>query len=72
MQLHSNTGGSSLDTLISSFDDVHTPSNPYCGDVSCWCHNNACYHALVIAPLFSEEVDIEALYSFFGLGVARE
>ncbi len=23
----------------------HTPENPYCSDLSCWCHSNDTYHA---------------------------
>lgn len=25
--------------------EVHTPSNPYCGDLTCWCNFDASYHA---------------------------
>jgi len=71
MQLDSNTGGSSRDTLILAFDAVHTPFRPYCGDVSCWCHNDVCYHAAVVLPLASEEIDAEVLSGFFGLEVLR-
>ena len=26
------------------FGDVHTPSNPYCPDLNCSCHDNSQYH----------------------------
>lgn len=32
----------------SYYDDVHTPDNPTCGDVDCWCHTNWQYHAVYI------------------------
>lgn len=25
--------------------EVHTPENPYCGNLSCWCHTNLSWHA---------------------------
>jgi hypothetical protein len=36
-----------------SNDGEHTSSNPYCSDMSCWCHTNLDYHADVTE--FDEE-----------------
>ena len=30
-----------------SSEEVHTPFNPYCGDLNCWCHTNVSYHVEV-------------------------
>jgi len=49
---------------------VHTASEPYCGEVSCWCHSDADYHAAVTAPFGSDEIDTQGAYDFFGLEVA--
>jgi hypothetical protein len=45
-------------------EQVHTPSNPYCSNFSCWCHNNSQYHEQVIHPK-ATEVEVERAYTFF-------
>jgi len=50
------------------FDEVHTATHPYCGDIDCWCHNDADYHTIVIMPLASDD-EVEAAYTFFELEV---
>ena len=37
--------------------DEHTIDNPYCGDLSCWCHNNDAYHATFTDNQLSLETD---------------
>jgi len=54
-----------------SFDDVHTASNPYCGDSSCWCHLNSDYHEIVIAPGATEE-EIAGVFAFLELEVPEQ
>jgi hypothetical protein len=31
----------------SNSSEVHTPENPYCNDLSCFCHTDLDYHDLV-------------------------
>lgn len=50
-------------------DDVHTPSTPYCSNLSCWCHTSVEYHEEVTEPLNSSDIDLGALYSFTGWDV---
>lgn len=49
-------------------DGVHTAACPYCGDMTCWCHTSADYHATVIqcGDVVSDEAVMQA-YAFFGL-----
>lgn len=49
-----------------TFDEEHTLHNPYCSDVSHWCHNSPDYHEMVIALGASDEEIAEA-YAFLGL-----
>jgi hypothetical protein len=42
---------------------VHTPENPYCRNLSCWCHTDVEYHDQVTSPLLVIEVD-ETLFAF--------
>ena len=51
-------------------DDVHTPSHPYCNDLSCWCHVSVSYHRKVGQPLDQQrqtEKRVLQAFSFFGL-----
>ncbi len=48
-------------------DDVHTPENPYCGDLTCWCHTDTAYHHQVIHPEITEE-HVQTAYHFFEIG----
>jgi hypothetical protein len=59
---------------------VHTPQNPYCGDPTCWCHNDADYHEGLTHGTFAHphlsdvpptEEEIETAYMFFGLPLKR-
>jgi hypothetical protein len=54
-----------------TYDDEHTASNPYCSDLSCWCHSSVPYHAEVteMGETTTEEAYTQAL-SFFGVGWA--
>ncbi len=45
---------------------VHTPENPYCGDLTCWCHSDADYHAEVLSAEPTRE-EVEIAYLFFEL-----
>lgn len=53
----------------SIFDSEHTPSNPYCGDASCWCHINVSYHEIVTGHEATPE-EIEDTYAFLELQYA--
>lgn len=48
--------------------DVHTPDQPYCENLDCWCHSDATYHEQVIHPVVTDE-EIEMAYRFLGLTV---
>lgn len=50
-----------------SFDQgEHTPSRPYCGDATCWCHTNTDFHDEVQHPeRRTTESDVEVARSFF-------
>jgi hypothetical protein len=43
--------------------EVHTPENPYCGELSCWCHTDVAYHDQVTSSLLAVEVD-DTLFAF--------
>jgi hypothetical protein len=45
-------------------DGVHTPDNPYCCDLDCWCHTDVGYHSTVQYPTYLNE-DVELAYSFY-------
>jgi hypothetical protein len=47
-------------------DGVHTPDNPYCSDLDCWCHTSVEYHDLA-TELYVTDEDVEQAYSFYGL-----
>jgi hypothetical protein len=34
-----------------TFDSCHTPEQPYCTDLTCWCHFSVEYHVFVTSPL---------------------
>lgn len=53
-------------TTTFTFDTVHTPLNPYCDDLVCWCHNESSYHDVVTQPL-SSDGDATIAYAFFGV-----
>jgi hypothetical protein len=57
---------SSEPVVINSYDGEHTSSNPYCGDLSCWCHTDVDYHSTVTGPFASDAIDTDVLYSFLG------
>lgn len=59
------------DTTTFTFDTVHTAQNPYCDDISCWCHNESTYHDVVTQP-FTNDADATLAYAFFGIGQGRE
>lgn len=46
--------------------EEHTPENPYCSDMSCWCHTDLDYHESVEYPEYSQE-EIDRAYDFFDL-----
>lgn len=47
---------------VDGFDEVHTPSNPYCPNASCpKCHANAHYHELI----HHGHTDDDRPYTFF-------
>ena len=60
--------GSEEFTTITVLEE-HTPNNPYCGDVSCWCHTNLDHHSLAQDPVngFNED-DYQHAYAFYGVG----
>lgn len=67
-----NNNPSSTDdgfSLSSDEEDIHTPENPYCGNLSCWCHTNLDYHHNVtdVSLEISVPVEVERARSFFGL-----
>ena len=43
--------------------EVHTPGNPYCGNLSCWCHTDLDYHDQVTSASLGDEVD-DSLFAF--------
>jgi hypothetical protein len=45
--------------------DVHTPENPYCDELSCWCHSDVSYHEDVTHPTATDE-EIDQAQTFFG------
>lgn len=47
-------------------DGVHTPENPYCSDLNCWCHTDVEYHDMATQPYTTEE-EITEVYQFYGL-----
>ena len=54
-------------------ESVHTPENPYCGDLNCWCHTSIPWHAWqenTLDRVHSEE-EHEQARSFFGIGKKR-
>lgn len=53
-----------------SFDDEHTPSQPYCADPNCWCHTNLPYHDAVQHPRRTRD-EIDQAYGFFGIRAKR-
>jgi hypothetical protein len=57
---------SSSDTSTSFDEEVHTAENPYCSNLSCWCHTNVEYHDQVQHPVASEE-QIDEVYNFFSI-----
>lgn len=59
------------DTTTFTFDTVHTPQNPYCTDLTCWCHRESSYHNAVTQPLTSDS-DVTVAYSFFGIEPSPE
>jgi hypothetical protein len=64
----SSASSSSEDDQI-AFDDVHTSLNPYCGNLSCWCHTNVSYHDDVQHPDRNPtQEEVNQAFSFFGLG----
>lgn len=54
------------DSTTFTFDTAHTPLNPYCDDVSCWCHSTSDYHDVVTQP-FTGEAEAPIAYAFFGV-----
>src|SRR5579885_1719527 len=54
------------DSTVYTFDAVHTPQNPYCSDLNCWCHSESRYHDVVTQPL-TGEADTSLAYTFFGI-----
>ncbi len=42
---------------------VHTETNPYCGDLKCWCHTDTEYHEEVTDSFLGAEVD-DDLYAY--------
>ncbi len=59
------------DSTTFTFDTVHTPLNPYCDDVSCWCHSTSDYHDVVTQPL-TNDGDTTIAYAFFGVSPSWE
>lgn len=49
---------------------VHTATNPYCDNPSCWCHESVSYHEEVTDVLATppDEETVSAAWSFFGFG----
>lgn len=45
-------------------DGKHTVEQPYCDDLTCWCHCDVAYHDLVVHPEYSED-DVEQAYAFY-------
>jgi hypothetical protein len=45
-------------------NEVHTPENPYCDDLNCWCHTDVGYHSTVQYPAYLDE-DVDLAYSFY-------
>jgi len=54
-------------------EGVHTPENPYCSDLSCWCHTSIAWHAWQENTLdrVHSEQEHEQARSFFGMGKKR-
>jgi hypothetical protein len=50
---------------------VHTALNPYCGDLSCWCHTDVEYHDHVTTSPLKAAVDDDLFAHALGaLGVS--
>lgn len=47
-------------------DGIHTPDQPYCDDIACWCHTDVLYHEAVTEWPYSDE-DIARVYTFYEL-----
>lgn len=45
-------------------DGLHTARNPYCDDVSCWCHTDVAYHDWLQHPAYSSE-EVKQVFSFY-------
>lgn len=56
------------DNLIGDYNtsggSEHTPDNPYCSDITCFCHSSVEYHAQV-TTLHSTSDEIAQAYDFF-------
>ena len=55
-------------------DDIHTPVNPYCLTLTCWCHTDTRYHARVTRPAPTRQ-EVRHAAAFFGQsrpGAGRE
>ena len=60
------------DDVSTKDNGVHTPENPYCDDLSCWCHTNVIYHDQVTSISFiATDAQVEQAYGFFGFGHRR-
>lgn len=47
-------------------EEVHTPGQPYCDDVTCWCHTDASYHEVATHPAATDE-EVAQAYEFYEL-----
>jgi hypothetical protein len=45
--------------------DEHTLEHPYCGNLSCWCHSNSCYHSTVLTLIERDETNVREALAFF-------
>ena len=57
MKMARQQATSSSTSVTTSSDEVHTPTNPYCENLSCWCHTNVEYHDQVTS--FSTSISDE-------------
>ena len=69
----SRTSTPSLEDSTFSSEDVHTPENPYCGNLNCWCHTSVVWHAQQEHTLDRQPSEAleEQARSFFGIGKKR-
>ena len=53
------------DVLVDG-DGIHTVEQPYCWDLSCWCHTDVDYHDVVTHSM-ATGMDVAQAYDFYEL-----